>query len=530
MSVINTNISSLNAQNNLGRSQSALQTSLERLSTGLRINSAKDDAAGLQIANRLTSQINGINVAIRNANDGISLAQSAEGAMQETTNILQRMRDLSVQAANGTLGDSERLALNDEVVQLKNELDRISTTTRFGSKDLFDGSLAENIQIGANANQTISVKIDSFRTTDLGTRASRDATAASLSATNNIGTLTIDSGKPSTLAAEDPFTTDVVIAAGSASLTTPTNVLTIEGLGLSSPLVVTIDPDTYSAGTAGGSGNNLDDLLTSINDDLEGKLIAEFDEDNKLVLRELEGDGFSGEGFTISGTPASQLFGASVTSSIGTAGINNTSFDINVNGASDPVTIEIDAGTYTTLESLADNINQKITETGFSGDVRATVDQGKLQFVTTDKGGDASITITATENLANGFTNLGFSTVDEANSATGVSEGAQDRSVEQIDIGTVQGAQDAIATIDAALAEVDSTRAALGAVQNRFESTISNLANVAENATAARSRIQDADFAVETANLTRNQILQQAGTSILAQANTLPQSVLSLLQ
>src|SRR5690554_5506740 len=188
---VNSNIASLNAQRNLGTSTSNLSTSLERLSSGSRINSAKDDAAGLQISNRLTSQINGLNVAVRNANDGISLAQTAEGALQESTTILQRMRDLALQAANGGNGDSERKALNDEVVQLKNELDRIATTTKFGSKSLFDGGFSENIQVGAQANETISVKIGSFRTTDMGTVASRDATAAKLTAANELGSLTI---------------------------------------------------------------------------------------------------------------------------------------------------------------------------------------------------------------------------------------------------------------------------------------------------------------------------------------------------
>ncbi len=189
---VNSNIASLNAQRNLSGSTNALSTSLERLSSGSKINSAKDDAAGLQISNRLTSQINGLNVAVKNANDGISIAQTAEGALQESTDILQRMRDLALQSATGSNGASERKALNDEVVQLKNELDRIATTTAFGGKALFDGKFAENIQVGSQANQTISVKIDSFRTTDMGTTASRDATAAKVTA-GSLESLTIGS-------------------------------------------------------------------------------------------------------------------------------------------------------------------------------------------------------------------------------------------------------------------------------------------------------------------------------------------------
>lgn len=395
MAVIYTNMASLNAQNNLMKSQNDLQTSLQRLSSGLRINSAMDDAAGLAIANRMTSQINGLNIAIRNANDGISLAQTAEGAMQEATNILQRMRELALQSANGGNGDSERKALNDEVVQLKNELDRIATTTRFGSKELFNGEFAENIQIGARANETISVKIESIRTTEMGTRASREASAASLTATSEVTSLTIDA--------------------------------------------------------------------------------------------------------------------------------TNDEFSISIDGGTTDIAIAIDAGTYTSVESLADNINQQIADSSLSGEIRAYIDEGKLQFKTTATGSTATIDLTDTDAL----TNLGFTTL----TAAGTDEGPDTTaSIELIDISTTAGAQDAIAAIDAALKEVDTTRATLGAIQSRFESTISNLTNVAENVTAARSRIQDADFAQETANLTRAQILQQAGTSILAQANTLPQLVLALLQ
>jgi flagellin len=213
---------------------------------------------------------------------------------------------------------------------------------------------------------------------------------------------------------------------------------------------------------------------------------------------------------------------------VAAATTGNNQFDIALDGGT-AETITIDASTYTTLESLADNINQQIAaNANLSGEVRATVDQGKLQFVTTDKGTSADITLTETTGNTAGITNLGFTT---GATAAGTDEGADaTKSIEKVDISTVAGAQDAIATIDAALKEVDTTRASLGAIQSRFETTISNLQNVSENASASRSRIQDADFAAETANLTRAQILQQAGTSILAQANALPQSVLSLLQ
>ena len=530
MAVINTNIASLNAQRNLMKSEGDLQTSLQRLSSGLRINSAKDDAAGLAIANRLTSQINGLNVAVRNANDGISLAQTAEGAMQESTNILQRMRELSLQSANGGLGDSERKALNDEVVQLKNELDRISTSTRFGSKDLFSGSFAENIQVGAQANETISVKIDSFRTTDMGTTGSRDATTASLSATAAPTSLTIATstttavaGSASTYTADadgTDFTTD--LSGGAVAFTITDGTTT----------TATITANTDGTGDA-GAANLL--LINGALSDAGINATATLDATNgTLILTEDAVSGaFSGGTLAIAGTGAAAVAGTTATTvagveTVAAATTGNNQFDIALDGGT-AETITIDDSTYTTLESLADNINQQIAaNANLSGEVRATVDQGKLQFVTTDKGTSADITLTETTGNTAGITNLGFTT---GATAAGTDEGADaTKSIEKVDISTVAGAQDAIATIDAALKEVDTTRASLGAIQSRFETTISNLQNVSENASASRSRIQDADFAAETANLTRAQILQQAGTSILAQANALPQSVLSLLQ
>ncbi|MEH6540264.1 flagellin N-terminal helical domain-containing protein [Halopseudomonas sp.] len=633
---VNTNVASLNAQRNLGSSSSSLATSLERLSSGSRINSAKDDAAGLQISNRLTSQINGLNVAVKNANDGISLAQTAEGALQESTNILQRMRDLALQSANGGNGDAERKALNDEVVQLKNELDRISTTTKFGSKSLFDGGFAENIQVGAQANETISVKIGSFRTTDLGTTASRDATKASLTAGLEPTSLTISSGYSAstvvggTVAALDfDNSTSGTLSALTGSTTTPAltidgtnDTLTIGGGSIVTPKDITLTQQTYGnsallvdeinaqiandadlagrvtasvlgtgelvlteVGTpsgvditvaAGGAAtdavtdlfgtptNNTaaapdpntasdsfdislatspattqtitldqdyadaDDLVAAIQGQIDGGSLAGLVtvSQNAGVLTLTQNGTLGGEALTVAtGTGATAVFGSSTPTTGVPAG--NNQFDLAVNGGA-AKTITIDDGTYTTLESLADNINQKIAaDTDLEGKVRATVSEGKLAFVTTATGADADVTITDTTGNVGGVANLGFT---NGATKTGVDEGAQAaNSVEKIDITTVDGAQAAIATIDAALQEVDVTRASLGAIQNRFDSTISNLQNVSENASAARGRIQDTDYAAETANLTKNQILQQAGTAILAQANQLPQAVLSLL-
>ena len=496
---VNTNIASLNTQRNLNSSSNSLATTMQRLSTGSRINGAKDDAAGLQISNKMTSQINGLNVAVRNANDGISIAQTAEGSLQQTTNILQRMRDLALQSANGGNGDTERKALNDEVVQLKSELDRIATTTKFGSKALFDGSFAENVQVGANANETISVAIGSFRTTDLGTQASRAATAASLTASSKPTSLTIGTtaGTPAT-----PGSADV----GMSSYTAPS--------GSTEDITVGGTTVTIADGAAKA------DVATAINSAAITGYSAAYDSGtDTLTITNTAGN--------VSADLSAIGLSSTVTSNnyVAGTGTANNQFEISVDGAA-AVGITIADGTYTTLESLADNINQQIAGTALKGEVRATVNEGKLQFVTKDKGADASVTLTEVAGN-DGLTNLGFAA---GATTTGTAEGAQDQSVELIDITTVTGAQDAIATIDAALAEVDTTRASLGAVQNRFESTIANLQNVAENTSASRGRIMDTDFAAETANLSKNQILQQAGTAILAQANQLPQAVLSLLR
>ncbi|QJD58846.1 hypothetical protein HG264_07945 [Pseudomonas sp. gcc21] len=648
---VNTNVASLNAQRNLGSSSSNLQTSLERLSSGSQINSAKDDAAGLQISNRLTSQINGLGVAVKNANDGISLAQTAEGALQESTNILQRMRDLSLQSANGGNGDSERKALNDEVVQLKNELDRISTQTKFGSKSLFDGNFSENIQVGAEANQTISLKIDSFRTTDMGTTASREATAATLVAAKEVNSLTIGTtATPASVAGgvelavanlgfgtvagvKSDIKGSVDIDTNDVTLTAASNKFTINGGGLpSAGLAVEVTAKTYESAedmaaavntaieTAYGSGTPTVEAYASddgmvglrevgdsasgtaitvaphasedgsaaifgtptteaaasaantaanssftvalgngaaqtitLNQDyadasalaedinskigkstLAGLVAASADADGKLTLTQTGTLG--GEALTVGGASADVLFGALGTGATdrsentGDLDSSNTSFQIAL-GTGAAQTIEMTEGNYTTVEALADNVNQKLAANDeLSGKVRATVDGGKLSFVTTEKGGEAEITLSEVAGNV-GLSNLGFDVADsDALTKSGVAEGANNQlSVEKIDISTVDGAQSAIATIDAALSEIDSTRASLGAVQNRFESTISNLQNVSENASAARGRIMDTDYAAESANMTKNQIMQQAGTAMLAQANQLPQAVLSLL-
>ena len=391
---VNTNVASLNAQRNLNSSSSNLATSLERLSSGSRINSAKDDAAGLQIANRLTSQVNGLGVATKNANNGISITQTAEGALQESTNILQRMRDLALQSANGSNSTSERDALNAEARQLKVELNRIANTTSFGGKKLIDGTFGtETFQVGSAANESISVKLNEMSTTALKGEVFSGTIASATASATTSGTVTVAGSTKSADGGVVNFSVTVDVAAGTTA-------------------------EDLTALTA-----------TAIN------------------------DANIGVGAFISDTGTIDLYSALGSGTSGSAG---------------------------TLTSLT------ISSTaGATGQAAAT---GALSQIPS-----------------------GSTQVDD------------------IDLSTVEDSQQAVIIIDQAIQSIDSQRADLGAIQNRFESTISNLQNISENASAARGRIEDTDYATETANLTKNQILQQAGTAILAQANQLPQAVLSLL-
>lgn len=374
-SVINTNVASLNAQRNLSSSQNDLNTSLQRLSSGLRINSAKDDAAGLAIASRFTSQIRGLDVASRNANDGISLAQTAEGALGEVSNNLQRIRELAVQSRNATNSASDRAALNTEAQQLKSEIDRVAGNTSFNGVKLLDGSFTNKaFQVGANAGETIDVA------------GIVDASSA------NLGTY--DRAEVTGVAA----TTFTAITAGA---------VTVNGTSVGAIALA-----TSASERAGG----FRDAVNSVSD------------------------------------------------TTGVYAINETS-------------------TTTTLVSTSNIV--------LAG---------------------ASATV-AEVGIAAGTTN--------ATSSTGFAS---------LDLTTTGGADTALSSIDAALAAVNSTRANLGAIQNRFSSVVANIATQSENLSASRSRIQDADFAKETAALTRGQILQQAGTAMLSQANSAPQGVLALLR
>ncbi|MEX0603776.1 flagellin [Marinobacter sp.] len=458
---INTNVASLSAQNQLSKSQGLNDQALQRLSSGLRINSAKDDAAGLAISTRFSAQISGSNVAQRNANDGISFAQTAEGALGEITNALSRIRDLAVQSANDTNSASDREALNQETNALIDEVNRIGSATQFNGQNVIDGTLDELVfQVGANAGQTISVAGVDARGSQLGSDVLGGLSAVAQSDIDALAT--------------DNFTVngeavDFAAGATSSELVDAINAVSSES-GVQANLKDTTEFDLGAIGTASsagdtikiddttltlGAGETVDDIAARVNDVSSETGVTAVSDGTNLSLVDEAGESFT---LTTTGTLSFDNFAAA----------SAETFDAG---------IELETG-------IGDNI---ILESDTATNAAAVFGQEDNVTLITD-------------------------------------------SLNQVDISTRDGASSAITTIDKALDGVNSIRAELGAVQSRFESTISNLASTTENLSAANSRILDADFASETAALAKSQVLQQAGISVLAQANARPQQVLSLLQ
>ncbi|HBC58761.1 MAG TPA: flagellin domain-containing protein [Gammaproteobacteria bacterium] len=758
--VINTNIASLTAQRNLNGSQSSLQVSLQRLSSGLRINSAKDDAAGMAISNRMTAQIRGLNQASRNANDGISLSQTAEGAMQEMTNILQRVRELAIQSANSSNSASDRSSLQSEVNQLKSELTRVANTTTFNGQKLLDGSLTNaSFQIGSEANQTISVSISDVRSTALGSNTvTTDNTTNGLAVATSTTRVQYDgaevgaaqqlaaygaalnglTGETLTVKDADGSTVSTAtVSAGEQASATATDLNAIDGVTATAYnelklLTWTADADAGDSGdsvtftvNSGAASSALvlsgvtatstesqifSALRDAINADstLSGAgLVASIDGSSDLVLRNSDGDdiavavatadttgtndaGFTAQGldgattitatantatdtvqssgilniylaagYTIESSAANQLFteaantvvtvdesnvaiadvtdstsnaanfgnrvAAQVLTIVGpngsgtaTIGVNSTAAAVAnaVNAESSTTGVTAEATTSASLGSLsadgtvtfslfgsnttAANISATVTtgdltslakaindQTGTTG-VTATLTgsnngislalttgeniqitdfthsaaagpsssdiDGTETSMTVTGGGGSAVTLYDGGNLRGDqdstvvggtvtFRSSGsFNITSDASSTisggnvtvfdvdTGEANTSTLSAIDNVDISNQTGANDAISVVDGALSQIDEIRSSLGAIQNRFETTISNLNTISENLSAARSRIMDTDFALETASLTRAQIAQQAGIAMLSQANSLPQLVLSLLQ
>lgn len=497
--VINTNIPSLNAQRNLSSSKDALATSLQRLSSGLRINSARDDAAGMAIAERMTSQIRGLDQATRNANDGVSLAQTAEGALQQSTNILQRIRELSIQSANASNSTTDRASLNSEVNQLVSELDRIANTTSFNGLKLLDGTYqGQQFQVGADANQTIGVSVAGARAVDLknntivgnggatgtGMGAAIAATATSAGAVNGVAvqTVSLSGSAGSTTIAVSAGATAAGVAAQINAVTASTGIRASATNTTTMTFAAAANGSTVSLNLNGGGTTTTLSATIGASGDL-----------TSLAAAVNSVSGKTGVTATISGTTLSltQAAGNDIT-------IENYNSSV---GATGTAAVTGGAGTAVTLTPLGTN------STRVAGTVNLSSDNG--------------FTVQSTvANTAGSVFSVAAATVQAATTTT----------LSTVDITTIANANTAIGIVDAALNQVNKMRADMGAVQNRFLATISNLQTTSENLSAARSRIQDADFAAETANLTRNQILQQAGTAMLAQANALPNSVLTLLK
>lgn len=589
---VNTNITSLTVQRNLNKAGDALGNSMTRLSSGLKINSAKDDAAGMQIANRLTSQVKGMTVAINNANNGTSIAQTAEGAMQESTNILQRLRELALNSANGDKSQADRDSLQQEFTAKVGELTRIAATTTFGGRNLLDGSFQNvGFQIGSDANQTISFGMSDISATGLKGTYSEATVAGSLTTLSASVT-----GNPVTLPGGTPAVTTTILdsATGDAAWGTIAaggETLTINGQGVNFTAGMTLTAAISAINTTTGVG-----------------VTASDDGTGKLKLESTTGSAITLAGNTANmgmGTPA--VVAASSTTTPAVPGKLTAAAEININGTNVAFAIGDD------MTAIAGKINAKTADvagppvvpgTGVTAAVSAA---GRLELTSADgkaiklgngtgaaaNGGAGalaklglsagnteaklttatSVSLNGTEvkftagstmadivssinsastgvtasvdtktntlslfstkdiTVADGSSGNGLSTLGlTAAAATTTAAVKMDTTVANLSILDSASAQQTIQALDGAIQQVDTQRSQLGAVQNRFTSTVANLQSISENSTAARSRVQDADFASEAAELTKQQTLQQASTAILSQANQLPSAVLKLLQ
>lgn len=485
--IINSNIASLNAQRNLTMSQSSLATSLQRLSSGLRINSAKDDAAGMAISERFTTQIKGNTQAARNANDAISLSQTAESAMNEVTSNLQRIRELAVQSLNATNSASDRTALDSEVQQLKAEIDRVSTQTAFNGVKLLDGSFsAQTFQVGANAGETISISsITNLRTSSLGqgygaTQAGTTLTAATgITGANQFtfaaNGVTYDVYQGTNIAGNAQSIANAINSRGISGVSATAAATNVTGDNSGIPVtgagtgILTLNGKAINVAlTVGGGATNVSNAMAAINNNSAATGVSAALSGTGLKLTAVDGRNIE----------VAWAVGTSTASTLGDVGLGTVA-----------------ATTYSSY-SLSYTGDSSLPALTIAGSAAATV---KGQAGTT--GTPVILTPTSTGSA-----------------------------VSLIDVTTVTNANTALAAIDNALTVVNGARSSMGAYQNRFQSVVNNLQTTVENLTASRSRIQDTDFAAETASLTRAQILQQAGTAMLAQANQLPNTVLSLLK
>jgi flagellin len=516
--VINTNVLSLNAQRNLNASQMSLSTSIQRLSSGLRINSARDDAAGLAISDRMTSQIRGFNQASRNAADAISLSQVGEGALQQTTNNLQRMRELAIQSANATNTDEDRASLDAEFQQLLAANDELAKNTAFNGRKVLDGSLGNaTFQVGANVGETISVDVSSsMRNTDVGQVASATLTSSAVASSSGLlfANLTPDdvslgAGNIKVGGVDIGAATDAANGLGDGSAVQIADA--INQLTGTHGVTATAGPTTATITAADfGSALSFTDDTTN-NDDT---LVYTMEINGTQITAQTEG--------SVNINTQSDLISL-INSNASTTGVTATLQSNNdiLLSANDGRNIEI--GQQITGTAAGADVD---TVTGFLGNTISTTTNVSAARSDTFKG---SIELTSNNQITvEDVTGGGDFFTEITDGAAATSFNAQ--AIASANVLTVSDSNRSIRQIDQAIRDVDTLRGTFGAIQTRFESTIASLATSAENLSGARSRIQDTDFAAETAALTRSQILQQAGTAMLAQANSSPQSVLSLLQ
>jgi len=523
--VINSNIASLNSQRNLSTSQASLSTSLQRLSSGLRINSAKDDAAGLAISERFTSQIRGNQTAARNANDGISLAQTAEGGLSTAGDLLQRIRELAVQSANGTNSDSDRASIQNEVSSLSQELDRVANTTQFNGQNVLDGSLTSaQFQVGANSGQTINVGVQSARATDLGNNSLKSASGAGSATALSQVKIGAAGEKANNIAADETLTiksgsgvsTSVLIKGPDAAVTGSTGASAAKIASTVNALSGTTGVTAQASTTA---------TLTKIGDgavqfELRGANSTANDATSKAVT--ISAKVVGGDLSALAQAINAQSGTTAITASIKKDGATGASSLVLNNKNGDDININDSLGTATTNALAAAEVAGADTPAVGTNPASVAAPQALVGTSATVGGTLAFSSDTGFSISSTGTAILGGTAND--------SFGSDLQAVAKLDVSTVEGSNAALKTIDSALNQINSNRAALGAIQNRFASTIANLNTTTENLSASRSRIQDTDFAAETATLTRGQILQQAGTAMLAQANSLPNGVLSLLR
>ena len=577
---VNTNVTSQTVQKNLNKAGDSLSTSMTRLSSGLKINSAKDDAAGMQIANRLTSQVKGMTVAIANANNGTSIAQTAEGAMQESTNILQRLRELALQSANGDKSDADRASLQQEFTAKTGELTRIAQTTTFGGRNLLDGSFQNvGFQIGSDANQTISFGMTDISATGLkGTysEASVKGDTTQLSASVTAKAIELPGAKPAVMTTSNfvqtgatyaaPTGTDQTFQINGKDVTVKVGddidaaLLAIQGAGITgvtaakagATLTLTSASaiDITGSNTVFGAATPTGGVTTIATPAVTGKLDAAASINiNGTNVKFAAGEDLAAIAGKINTANTASKFG--VTAAVSSEGrleltstdgkavkLGNGTGPVAEGGAGALAKLGLSAGTTEAKLASDTSINLNGTEVKFTAgstmaDIVSSINSASTGVTASVDKSDNSLKLFSTKDItiADGSSGKGLATLGlTAAAAAPTTAVKMDTSVADLSILKSESAQQTIQALDGAIQQIDTQRSQLGAVQNRFTSTVSNLQSITENSTAARSRVQDADFASEAAELTKQQTLQQASTAILSQANQLPSAVLKLLQ